>query len=76
MTGAPRTASMPDALVATALDGLLADTTTEQLPAIAAATQRLHGDPNPDVGTGSPGLLHQVGIEHGTAHDPERCIPR
>ena len=37
MTGAPRTASMPDALVATALDGLLADTTTEQLPATADA---------------------------------------
>jgi hypothetical protein len=28
---------MPDALVATALDGLLADTTTEQLPATADA---------------------------------------
>ena len=37
MTGAPRTASKPDALVATALDGLLADTTTAQLPATADA---------------------------------------
>jgi hypothetical protein len=37
MTGAPRTARTPDALVATALEGLLADTTTAQLPATADA---------------------------------------
>ena len=45
-----------------------------QLPAIALALQALHGHAWLKAGPSGAGLLHQKGIEHGSAHDPEGGI--
>ena len=45
-----------------------------QLPVIARALQALHRHTRLEVRPGRCGLLHQVGIEHRPAHDPEGSI--